>query len=672
MDFPWLRSQNLDQFLLLLLVLLVFLLPLLFTTSTYAFFEPAKLTLLRLITTICLGLYLTKLSLSSRLTAKRRPFAFPLFFLIVGGLFSTLTSIDLHTSLWGDIYRYDGYVSLLAYVFLFYLTVDLLRSDKHTELLISTLMFSSAAVSVYGISQSLGHDFIHWNPELVDVTRVFSTFGNPVFLAAFLTLIVPVSLGFFFKTHLGYPRSLLFASIPVLSLICLFLTRSRAAWLAITASLVIMLVFNPKIIVERKRHCLLLVVLLLIFVLSITLLSGQTGEVFRQVGNRLASVIKISEALGSRPLIWKTAVRMIEAKPLLGYGFDTFRLGYPKYQTADWIRALKENAIPDKAHNDLLQVSVGQGLMGLLFYLWFLATFLWKNLQLFIRETEPSRKIMASGLFAGIIGYLIQIQFSFSIISVAPLFWLVLGLTYNNLAKNEPAQLPRFNLTNPLASAKLSTRTTFVFVLNLFFLILALSSFKLVIADQFAKNGFDDKETGAWEPSAANFRLASSYNPGEARYFTWLGEVSVYQFLADGNPASRQNAIVALEKALQLDPLEKETYYQLGNLYLRHAQISRQPSHLKLAVVNFKRITELDPYDVDAYFDLSAAYSGLGQLDQAITTIKKATKYDPSFWQAFYALAQLYQQKGDSKKAGFYLKKAVQIRDKEIKTDAET
>jgi len=454
MDFPWLRSRAFEQLLLLLLFLLVFLLPLLFTTSTYALFEPAKLTLIRLITTICLGLYLTKISLLPRFTMKRGPFAFPLFFLLVGGLFSTVASINLRTSLWGDIYRYDGYVSLLAYAFIFYLTLDLFQSDKQADLLILALISSSVVVSLYGISQSLGYDFIHWDPNLVDLTRVFSTFGNPVSLSAFLTLTIPVTLGFFLKTQFRYPRSLLLASISALSLICLVLTRSRAAWLAIAVSLVLMLVLNPKVLRERKKHCQLLAVILLIFVLSITVLSGRPGEVFRQIGTRLVSVAKVTEAFGSRILIWKTALRMIEAKPLVGFGFDTFRLGYPKYQTPDWISTLKENATPDKTHNDLLQVSVSQGLMGLLFYLWFLTVFLWKNLQLYFRETELPRKIMVSGLLAGVVGYLIQIQFNFSVISVAPLFWLILGLTFQDLAKNEPAKPLRFDLRNPLVTAE--------------------------------------------------------------------------------------------------------------------------------------------------------------------------------------------------------------------------
>lgn len=661
---PQSGERYIDQLIVMMLALLLFLLPLIFTTTTCALFEPVKLTLLRTVTVICLGLIVIKSVLfPSSFRADRTVFDLPLFFLALAGLLITAASPVFHTSLWGDLYRYEGYITWLNYLFLFYLASRIVQTEQKERLLILAFISALAFVSIYGLVQFCGFDFIPWNPALVELDRVFSTFGNPVFLGAFLTLAVPVSVGFLYRQKLKMLHFLLLALIPASSLFCLLATQTRAAWLGWVVSLIALSAFCPDIWKQRKREWLLLAMLLLIIIVFFLLLPADRKQTRSKLSAKVLSLTKITDAAGSRLYLWSTTLQMIRDRPLLGFGFDTYRLTFPAYKTPASLKRLKEKALADKTHNDLLQVSVSQGLLGLLFYLWFFIVFLWKNWQLYQKKTRIADKIWLGSCLAAIIGYLFQVQFSFSVISVAPLFWILMGLVYGRLSEKQP-RLSRFALYNPLASVNTSVRRALSIVVGLVLLLIVLSAFKIVLADQHARNGLISQNTAAWEQAAASYRLATSYNPDEARYFIQLGEVYVYKFWDSGDSASQQNAVYALKQASKLNPLEKEPFYLLGTLYLRQAKSTDQPQAATEAVRNFRRVTKLEPTDVDAYFSLAAAYVEAKDYNRAIAACEKAVRLDPRFWQAYYALAELYQQKGDLKKADLFRQKAISIIEK--------
>jgi hypothetical protein len=115
---------------------------------------------------------------------------------LLSQVLSTLFSIDLHTSLWGYYSRFHGGLfSTLAYLLLYWGFVSNLGEKKYVHSMLVASLSSATLVSWYGIAQHFGVDSNYWVQNVR--ARVFSTLGQPNWLAAYLVALLPVSLSYF-------------------------------------------------------------------------------------------------------------------------------------------------------------------------------------------------------------------------------------------------------------------------------------------------------------------------------------------------------------------------------------------------------------------------------------------------------------------------------------------
>ena len=149
----------------------------------------------------------------------------------------------------------------------------------------------------------------------------------------------------------------------------------------------------------------------------------------------------------SRLFIWRTAAPLVVERPLLGWGPETLAQVYPAYGTPAFVRVFPEAAmqqiIVDRPHNDLLQQAIAAGLLGLAAYLWFWYTVFrttWTTARARVYGDHGLRRgddrrsslvdpcVIGPGLVGGFAAYFAQMQLSLSYVSVAPLFWVLLGV----------------------------------------------------------------------------------------------------------------------------------------------------------------------------------------------------------------------------------------------------
>ena len=83
----------------------------------------------------------------------------------------------------------------------------------------------------------------------------------------------------------------------------------------------------------------------------------------------------------------------------------------------------------DKAHNEYLQIAVTIGIPALLVYLLLLFSVYRKAFQA-LNEATKQQKYILFTLLAVITGYLVQANFNISVVSVAPILWMFLGIVY--------------------------------------------------------------------------------------------------------------------------------------------------------------------------------------------------------------------------------------------------
>jgi len=192
--------------------------------------------------------------------------------------------------------------------------------------------------------------------------------------------------------------------------LALALTFSRGAWLAAAIGLLIMLAFRP----DRISRALLGAAVAAGLALSLLLFLPTNGGIPIGQGIRARGLSLGSPTTGSmatRLHVWQDTLALVAARPLTGYGPDTFALVYPSFQTGNWTPGF----LVDKAHADLLQVASTQGLLGVGTYLWMLLAFV----LAFLKSRRDH-----SGVFGGFAAYQLQLQVNFSYLPAAAPYWL--------------------------------------------------------------------------------------------------------------------------------------------------------------------------------------------------------------------------------------------------------
>ena len=125
--------------------------------------------------------------------------------------------------------------------------------------------------------------------------------------------------------------------------------------------------------------------------------------------------------------IWKNTLKIVPKNLIHGVGVDNY------YYAFDGKPLYSKNGkvFYDKAHNEYLQILITEGIFCLISYLAFYGI-------ITVRGTKYSFKNKEVYFILPIIGYLVQAFFNISVIEVAPIFYIALGLgdTFKDKQKN--------------------------------------------------------------------------------------------------------------------------------------------------------------------------------------------------------------------------------------------
>ncbi len=110
-------------------------------------------------------------------------------------LLSMLFSINPWMSYVGTYKRYEGLAVILCYILGFYAIVTFINTKQRLYGTINVTILAGLLVSIYGMMQRHGLDPCRWEGFSRD--RIISSFGNPVFAAAFVIMTFPLALGMY-------------------------------------------------------------------------------------------------------------------------------------------------------------------------------------------------------------------------------------------------------------------------------------------------------------------------------------------------------------------------------------------------------------------------------------------------------------------------------------------
>ncbi|MFH1088388.1 MAG: O-antigen ligase family protein [Patescibacteria group bacterium] len=321
-------------------------------------------------------------------------------------ILSTIFSQDLTNSLWGTFWRNDSLYQWLHYLLFYYLLR--LTFASRSSLWIDWLVLNSLVAGIIS-AWIFGRSFIQFLFTNTWIAYASGPLSNLNFLAYYLALsiITTVALLLF---NLKPTRRLVLGLLLLPQFYALWLTSGRAAYIALIAGFLVLLVirFWPLF---KKKFWLGWGLLTIILGFGLLAFAG-----FSRLATRLNE-----PALAHRVQAWQIGGEAFLEKPLLGWGLENFSLAFTKHYRPVFedISAPLETWWYDRAHNFIVEYAVVAGLPGvILIVLLALFLFLQVGRYLWSKKKLPiiTRKLAYLGL-AGLVTYLVINLFGFDVIA---------------------------------------------------------------------------------------------------------------------------------------------------------------------------------------------------------------------------------------------------------------
>jgi putative inorganic carbon (HCO3(-)) transporter len=326
-------------------------------------------------------------------------------------------------AIFGNPGRWEGLITIILYMSLFIIARSFTKLDDKFLMIV---IVTACIVSIYGIMQTFGID-----PFPRDVLRnnwarnAFSTMGNQNFLGSYLVLILPISIYLFVikEKYLGVLSY-------VILFYCLLSTNTRGAWLGaifcIITFAVVHFIYYRYTMKEFSKYIILFILTVSIVLVYNYNTGGALLSRFLTISSDAKGFLAMGETsdyMGSnRGFIWKRVVELIKKRPFVGYGIENLGEAFDQYYKNDILEILKLDLSVDKAHNEYLNIAVTTGVPSLIAYMSFVIL-IFKNGFKNVRHN-----FVAILLVSSVTGYLTAAFFNISVVAVAYIYWIFLGL----------------------------------------------------------------------------------------------------------------------------------------------------------------------------------------------------------------------------------------------------
>lgn len=160
-------------------------------------------------------------------------------------------------------------------------------------------------------------------------------------------------------------------------------------------------------------------------------LLGSGGRITEPIIADIFKPLEGFEKLGSsRGYIWSRTLPLLKDYIITGSGPDNYPIIFPLDDFLAKSNAFYDpNKVVDKPHNLYLQIATNTSVLSLLSLLTLWGIYIISSLKLYSKIIFDSlNKYIGASCLIGVIGYLSAGMFNDSVISVAPIFWIILGL----------------------------------------------------------------------------------------------------------------------------------------------------------------------------------------------------------------------------------------------------
>ncbi len=672
--------------------------PFIFTWKTEELFEFNKMLFVYALSAILLGLHFAKMILKKRIIFRKNFFDLAIIIFLVSQILSTIFSIHPYTSIFGYYSRFHGgLLSTLSYTALYFVFVNNVKKKELWQFLL-TLIISTSLASLYAIPEHFGHSFsclmigtgFNVSCWVQDVqNRIFGSFGQPNWLAAYLVTLLPIYYFFIIKPKflkkilpkLKYPIIKLVTSAScLLPIIAILFTKSRSGLLAFGASTVVFLLGLVIINQTSKKSSRLTKLTQTLFQL-ISNIQYQASSFWllpasRSLGEGWASgfltvlLVFSTFTLGFflnqtdlsqritpqnsggtdsgliRQIVWQGAFHVWQRYPLLGSGVETFAYSYYQDRPISHNLVSEWDFLYNKAHNEFLNILATTGIVGLAAYCFLISNFLsFATLQIFDKKKNQEQRLLSLSLLSGFIALNISNFFGFSTVSVGTLFFIF------------PAFITIENRESDVENRGSSKIPSLIQTLALFSLFLVTitvlqSIYQIWLADLSFARAKKLKAQGQLEVGIRELLIASKLRPAEALYYNELARSYAELSLAHAqNEAASQeeleqavlSALTASELTLRYNSVHLPFLKSQALMYIDLSTLN--PDFLTDAEKILEQAIQLSPTDPKLRYQLAIIAFGLEKNDKGFEFLQQAIELRPNYGKARLVLADKLAEK---------------------------
>ncbi|WBW98655.1 O-antigen ligase family protein [Oceanirhabdus sp. W0125-5] len=133
-----------------------------------------------------------------------------------------------------------------------------------------------------------------------------------------------------------------------------------------------------------------------------------------------------------RGYIWSRSIPVLKNAKFIGYGPDTFIINFPQHDFIGKLYGYSDmNHIVDKPHNVYLQIALDNGILALIIFMSIILFYLFNYLIINIFKRGIREEfIISSATAAAICGYLVTGVINDNRVSVAPIFFMLIGIGF--------------------------------------------------------------------------------------------------------------------------------------------------------------------------------------------------------------------------------------------------
>jgi O-antigen ligase len=536
------------------------------------------------------------------------------------GVVVSLAAVDPLSSWLGTPDRHLGLAAYLLFGLLF-ATGQAMTGRVDVMMVLRAAVVALAAAGVYTLLELAGVAPVD---VAVDSGRAGGPFGSAAYLGAACALLLPVAVGAAVD-GLGSSRWR-WAAVGAASLggVAAVSAQTRAAWVGLAAAaLVAIPVARPWL--ARRPWAVAAGVAVLVLVVVVT-----------PMGDRLRGVVDLEDGTArGRIDEWQVGFAVLWAHPVLGTGFEGYRIAFPGEVDAEYERRYTRETIPDRAHNGALDVGVATGLVGMAAYLaaagW-LVVRAWRGLR--------SGTAWLAGVAAGIVGYLVQQQFLFPLAEVDPVFWVLAGLLVaaTTVGGSRERRVPRLA---SLVALGLAAAALVAGGLD-------------VAADHQARAALGASAAGRHDEALATADRAVALRPDSFRYRFLAASVAA----APGTAEGLRDALGRLDRALDLSPSDPALLSRHATYRLDLAHSAQDAGELVAAIAEWEALVAADPNNAGHHLQLGVALVVTGDAGRAEQEWLVAADLAPASAAPLTNLAMLYLDEGDVAAASDMIERA--------------